>query len=496
MRKVFLDDLPRKEGFGANKGKSVIDWKNSANYKIRFLYDEIDNFIDIIEYKKGGILKIRYKNNSMNIRASEFSKCKIGYLLKKVTKDYKIDINQVFKDEKRDLVVFDRKKKQRYIESNEQEKGNFVNEKVYKYKCNKCGFNCGEYYKSGKYFKECWITEGSILSGVGCSCCSGLSTVLGINTIWDTDRWLCDLGVSEEDAKKYSKGTREEIVVMCPHCGRTKKKSVNKLYSNKSIGCPCSGGTSYPERFMFNLLNQLGVKFITQLSKKVFKWCGDYRYDFYLPDYNMVIETHGGQHYEEAKGFYKALEREKEIDELKEKLAKENGIKHYVVIDCRYSDLVWIRDGIMKTEIAREFDLCDIDWNDINIKSMTSNIVKEVCDYWNDKEEWETTKNLSNYFSMNQSLIINYLKKGSILNWCDYDPNRETLKSRKVRRNWSKRKIMVFKDGISIGVFESAAELERQSEQKFGVKMLHSSISQVCSGKRKHHKGFTFKYVD
>ena len=25
---------------------------------------------------------------------------------------------------------------------------------------------------------------------------------LGVNTIWDKARWMCDLGISEEDAKR------------------------------------------------------------------------------------------------------------------------------------------------------------------------------------------------------------------------------------------------------------------------------------------------------
>nr|DAJ80636.1 MAG TPA: hypothetical protein [Caudoviricetes sp.] len=44
--KIFLEDLPK-----TNSGK--IDWKNSINRKVRFLYDEIFDTIDILEYIPG-----------------------------------------------------------------------------------------------------------------------------------------------------------------------------------------------------------------------------------------------------------------------------------------------------------------------------------------------------------------------------------------------------------------------------------------------------------
>lgn len=52
MRKVFLDDLPRKEGIGALKGKQVIDWKGSVGCKVRFIYDDIEDKIEIMDYNK------------------------------------------------------------------------------------------------------------------------------------------------------------------------------------------------------------------------------------------------------------------------------------------------------------------------------------------------------------------------------------------------------------------------------------------------------------
>jgi hypothetical protein len=47
-----------------------------------------------------------------------------------------------------------------------------------------------------------------------------------------------------------------------------------------------------------------------------------------------------------------------------------------------------------------------------------------------------------------------------------------------------------------LGVFESVVELSRRSEELFGIYLRESNIRSVCRGVSKHHKGFTFKYVD
>ena len=67
----------------------------------------------------------------------------------------------------------------------------------------------------------------------------------------------------------------------------------------------------------------------------------------------------------------------------------------------------------------------------------------------------------------------------------------------KISRKINKRinLVEIFKDNVSLGIFNNCKDLERQSEKLFGVKLLNSSISEVANGKRKQYKGFTFKYV-
>lgn len=78
MKKVFLDELPKWES-GKNKG--CINWKESIGYKIHFIYDDIEDEVEIIGCESQDII-IKYKNKTKHIKAYNFSKCKIGELFK------------------------------------------------------------------------------------------------------------------------------------------------------------------------------------------------------------------------------------------------------------------------------------------------------------------------------------------------------------------------------------------------------------------------------
>ena len=59
MRKVFLENLPRK----MYKGKDCTDWENSKGYEVNFVYDDINGKLIILDYMKNKqILKVKYNN--------------------------------------------------------------------------------------------------------------------------------------------------------------------------------------------------------------------------------------------------------------------------------------------------------------------------------------------------------------------------------------------------------------------------------------------------
>ena len=415
MKKVFSEELPKYIN-GRYKGK--INWKESIGYKIRFIYDDIEGEIEIIDYHRNPKgLYIKYLDKDIfKINTNSFQKGALGKLLDKVTVDHKIEIGTVFKDSKRNIVILNKEHRE-YTKGN----GSKQNRKWYRYKCNKCDW-------------EDYIDEYSVIRGRGCSvCCSNpAKIILGYNTIWDTNKWMCDLGVSEKDAKKYTAKSGESIIVKCPDCGKMKNIIIGNLYWKKTIGCICnSTGISYPEKIIFSVFEQLKINFMHQLSKRIFKWCENRRYDFYSYLHNCIIEVHGMQHYEESCKFKKArtVVEEQKNDEIKKELALANGIKeeNYIVIDCRYSELEWIKTNIMNSKLNDMFDLDIIDWLECE-RFALSNLVKQVCEYYN-KNLNKTVKNISGYFKLNETTIINYLKKGKRVGWCDYEVRKPKLKS-------------------------------------------------------------------
>lgn len=204
-------------------------------------------------------------------------------------------------------------------------------------------------------------------------------------------------------------------------CDRCKLVSTRKMILDSKVrqNCSCefcSDGVSVPEKFMTNILNQLSISFIKQLSSKNIEWCDSYRYDFYLKDYNIIIETHGVQHYEEN-GFGNSLEYEQINDEFKEKISNYNKINKYIIVDCRKSKLNWLKENIMK-ELSDIFDLSNIDWSLAWEESQNSLCVKS-WELWNGG--LRSTNDIGDKLNLNNGTVRKYLKIGTELKKCDYN---------------------------------------------------------------------------
>ena len=475
MRKVFLDDLPKKN-------KVHIDWKNCIGCEVPFVYDDIKGKIKIVGYVDSRDIYVQYLDHeTYKIPIVRFKNGNLGRPLGKITGDFKAEIGENFKDDKRNLTITDRE-----FRNGRGERDKNTRYKWYKYTCNKCGWTEG------------WIVEGALLTqGIGCSCCCGKTVVEGINDIPTTSPWMVKyFQGGYDEAKLYTEHSNKKVSPVCPECERVNKPTViDNIFYNGGISCDfCSDNMSYPEKVMSEVLNQLKVSYKRELSASAFEWCGDKRYDFYLPNYNCIIEVHGRQHYEEhrRKGA-RTLKTEQVNDRLKEKLAKENGIERYIVIDCRYSKIDWIKTSIISSELATIFNLSNIVWTRCE-KYALSNLIKEVCNCKKDNPEYSAV-DISNMYNLSDMTVRDYLKKGSELGWCYYSAKEEYIKGVRKKNKWGKQ-VEIFKNSESLGVFETCAELGRQSEELFGVKLDYKSISAVAKGRRKSYKGFTFKYTN
>lgn len=468
--KMNLDNLPRLKG-----SEDKIDWKNSVGCIVTAEYEDVIYNIEITKYDKERLnVKIDDKEVEKPILYNNFKKGQIGYLVNNErTREYKYNIGSIIKDEKRNLVI---------LEQIRIKKGKYT-QKGYKYRCNKDGYE-GE------------ISEDNLEDGKSCSVCCGHKAILGINTIWDTDKWAVDRGlILEEDAKKYTRGSNKRIDAICPNCGEPKKNvKINNIIRYKSIGCKkCGDGVSFPEKVVSLVLDKLYIYYEKQKS---FSWSQNRIYDFFIPSLGKLIETHGGQHYRKKTSWNKCggrtLVEEQENDRLKEELATKNGLE-YIPIDCRESDIDFIKENMIKM-LGDIFDFSPIDWEEIDKKAQSS-LVWEVCEYWKNKKDKENTADLAKYFSLNKTTIVKYLKRGNKYGWCFYDGKEELVKNVKKANASRSKKVAIYKDGDLKGIYSSASELDRKSEQDFGIKLGYESISLVCLGKQKTHKGYTFKYL-
>ena len=480
-KEISLDVLPRKN-------ERVIDWSNSIGVPIKGFYDNVDFVVEIKSYNsQTSYLEIEYEGKIYPIHTGNFKNCQFGKIFGKITGEFKIEIGEIFKDEKRDITIVDR-------EYRLDEKGQKW--KWYNCKCNKCDY-------------KHWIVEPSILTQkTGCPRCCPNSLVVteDYNSIVATDPWMVKyFQGGYEEAKEYSRGSHAKVYPICPDCGKIKDKSVPiyTIYRTKSIGCVCGEGISYPEKLITSMLGQLDIEFQTQLTSKNLAWCDKYKYDFYIPSLNMIIETHGEQHYKQTtrKGA-RTLEQEQENDRLKKELALSNGIEHYVVIDCRKSIMGWIKEKVLKSELSNIFNLLIVDWKKCE-KFALSNLVKEVCEYYNENKHM-TTSEVGEVFGLTKTTIRKYLIKGNGLGWCHYDTkeNKGKAKEKTIETNRKalSKEVAVIKDDEEIMRFSSLRELNDCSLEKLGIKL---SSSQVCIRLNPKHKkygelykGFTFKYVE
>jgi hypothetical protein len=272
-----------------------------------------------------------------------------------------------------------------------------------------------------------------------CKSCVGIWTngghkVNNDNCLWATHPEIAKLLKYPDSGYELSYGSDKKEVFICDKCGHEQSKSVWSVV-NFGLTCSrCADGYSYPEKFLISLLSDLNLEFETQ---KVFKWSknvthenkklsGKKRYDFFLPEpFNMIIEVHGMQHYEE--GFYaeesKSLEEEQLNDKIKMNLAIENNISNYIVIDCRYSNIEWMKDHILNSKLSTLFDLSNVDWNKCNEFTLTS-MIKLACDLW--EVGIKSTLEISKITKLARNTVTKYLKLGVEMGICDYEPSKQT----------------------------------------------------------------------
>ena len=471
MKKIFTEDLPKKG--------DKIDWKRSEGHTIHFIYEDVEGEILIKQKIDNDFLLIQYNNIDFKLRRVLLMRCALGSIIgqKKHEVNFKYSVEEEINKNKVNLLILDRKTETRKKKSKKCKNGSSISTiKLYKCKCKICN-------------NIDWIKEEEVENG--CKCCNTKSKIAkGVNDIATTDPWMIPYFKNKEDVYTHSHSSREYSDMVCPLCGKEKNYRIDMLYYKHTIGCNCKDGLFYTEKLVGNVLDNLKVNYITQLNKKHFSWCENKKYDFYfkLNEEEYIIETHGGQHYK--KGFERCggrtLEEEQKNDQYKYNLAVYNGIKpeNYIVIDCRKSELEWIKNSILNSRLNEIFNLDNINWEECH-KNSLKNIVKEVCDYWHKyvevNKDYLTTTDLSNIFNLDSKTIRKYLIQGVKCGWCKYNAKKERTKiqrhSAEIRKENNKRREEEMKKVMTKP--EYLQLIKEELEERTGEKVTKISIERA-----------------
>lgn len=384
---VNLENIPKKG--------TRYDWSKSVGKHIDGCYKGIRYNFSIENYRRDKYSEIFIEVNGKKdwIDVRRVAKNVMEYFINPLP-DFFYNIGDTIIDSKRNLEITNR-----YYSKKEWNEYSY-NIKNYDIHCNSCGYD------------SIGIEEKALKKNAMCKCCVGAVFVEGKNdvaTIYPDSIKYFQGGI--EEAKMYQRGSQKRIYPICPICGRvSNKKHIVANIARKGFSCICSDGFSYPEKFMYNILEQLDIDFIWQASKANLNWIKcDYRYDFYVPKYNLIIETDGKQHKEDAWN-NNAIDI-RENDKNKEIYARKNGNVVFVRIDCSLSNEKYIKNSILNSELKKIFDLDGINFSKANEFALHNSLLIEVANY-KKENPLATNGEISKLFKISTVTVRRYLLKG------------------------------------------------------------------------------------
>jgi Zn finger protein HypA/HybF involved in hydrogenase expression len=272
-------------------------------------------------------------------------------------------------------------------------------------KCNKCG----------NTFKR---RPSNFLTTPKCPICEGKICIDGYNNLSITHPKLAKFLANEADGHEHTfhSGGAKKLLWKCPTCNSLKYATINYINKYGFMCNTCSDNISLPNKFITSIISEFTSDFFTE---KTFDWSDSRRYDMYVPKYNIIIEMHGIQHYEECKFTSRTLAEEQENDKYKEQLAKDNWIINYIVIDCRDTNLDYMRNSILRSHLKDIYNIKELDWNKCYLNA-NKNIFKSVChDY---VQAGLKIYQLSEKYKLHTCTIRDYLIKGNSIGICNYVP--------------------------------------------------------------------------
>ncbi|KOP80647.1 hypothetical protein AMS59_04545 [Lysinibacillus sp. FJAT-14745] len=281
-------------------------------------------------------------------------------------------------------------------------------------------------------------TINNRINGANCPFCNtnNPKTLRGFNDLYTTHPDIAQLLLDSDIGYQYSYGSAKKVKWKCKDCGHINPNLINEMC--EYLKCKkCSDRLSLGEKIVYNLICILNIEFY---HEKILKWSNKKRYDFYIPSLNAIIEVHGIQHYEQTgrKGA-RTLKEEQENDKYKNELAMRNGIEHYIVIDARKSNFIWIQNSILKSELSILLNISEKQFNNLDIKA--NDITTKAWKLWNDGMR---VMEISGFLKVSRNAIRHYLLLGNALGKCNYE----------VEKRYERGKISILKLDLKCNVLE------------------------------------------
>ena len=161
------------------------------------------------------------------------------------------------------------------------------------------------------------------------------------------DILLIELGEDIELLEPYV-NTDTPILIHNNRCNHTYKIKLSSLLLNKNR-CPICNSSLGEKEILYHL-DKMGLSYIREFKITVDNQ--DMRIDFYLPEYNLMIEYNGQQHYQPVSFFggEKAFEKQQERDLKLQNYCQKQKIKLLIISYLDYNN---IKDRLEEALYAR-----------------------------------------------------------------------------------------------------------------------------------------------
>lgn len=291
---------------------------------------------------------------------------------------------------------------------------------------------------------------------------------------------------NENDAIGLAVTTKRKILCKCSICGYEKEYAMYTLFYSGFACDNCRDSKSFPEKVMGNVLDDLNIKYETEVR---FDWCvyeleGKKHYgcyDFVIETLKTIIEMDGLFHYNSTD--FDDVENIKQKDKIKNELAIANGYNIYR-IDCGYINQSekydYVKNNIIKI-LGNIFDLSNINWNNVFLRS-DKPIIHTASELWN---AGYSTNYIIDKLHISNSCLIDILNQAHKIGICTYTKESSNNRASYFRTFRHNKYLKVLRNNEIIGVLWDLNVFSKNYIDKYNLPMNRININRVLRGDAK-----------